>query len=67
MIRATSVEQEQAVTQPMDCVLLDFDARYRRRSAMCSVGGLNFLLDLERAQRLRHGDVLMLEDGRRKR
>ena len=48
-----------------DHVLLDFDARYRRRTAMRSEGGLNFLLDLERAQRLRHGDLLVLEDGRR--
>ena len=48
-----------------DSVLLDFDARYRRRTAMRSEGGLDFLLDLERAQRLRHGDLLVLEDGRR--
>ena len=48
-----------------DSVLLDFDARYRRRTVMRSEGGLEFLLDLERAQRLRHGDLLVLEDGRR--
>ena len=48
-----------------DSVLLDFDGRYRRRTALRTAGGLEFLLDLERAQRLRHGDLLVLEDGRR--
>ena len=46
-------------------VVLDFDARYRRRSTMRTIDGLDVLLDLERAQRLRHGDVLVLENGRR--
>jgi urease accessory protein len=63
MIRATKVEVGGAGAA--DSVLLDFDARYRRRTAMRSESGLDFLLDLERAQRLRHGDVLLLEDGRR--
>ena len=31
---------------PADTVVLDFDARYRRRVAMTGVGGLEFLLDL---------------------
>jgi urease accessory protein len=31
---------------------------------MKSDGGLEFLLDLERAHALRHGDGLVLEDGR---
>jgi len=66
MIRATKVEPASgAMTPADDRVLLDFDARYRRRNAMRSEGGLDFLLDLERAQRLRHGDRLVLEDGRR--
>ena len=46
-------------------VVLDFDARFRRRCAMVTEGGLHFLLDLERATHLRGGDVLVLEDGRR--
>ena len=32
---------------------------------MTGKGGLEFLLDLPRARRLRHGDTLLLEDGRR--
>ncbi len=46
-------------------VILDFDARYRRRCAMETESGLAFLLDLERATHLRGGDALILEDGRR--
>jgi urease accessory protein len=45
-------------------VVLDFDARYRRRIAMTGVGGLEFLLDLSEATMLRGGDGLRLEDGR---
>jgi len=58
-------ERESPAASKQDSVLLDFDSRYRRRNAMRSQGGLDFLLDLERAQRLRHGDLLVLEDGRR--
>ena len=65
MIRATKVESNAGADGAIGRVLLDFDARYRRRTAMRSDGGLEFLLDLERAQRLRHGDLLVLEDGRR--
>jgi urease accessory protein len=49
---------------PADTVVLDFDARYRRRVAMSGVGGLQFLLDLSEATMLRGGDGLRLEDGR---
>jgi urease accessory protein len=49
---------------PADTVVLDFDARYRRRVAMTGVGGLQFLLDLAEAAMLRGGDGLRLEDGR---
>ena len=65
MIRATRVEAAGRTGEVFDRVLLDFDARYRRRTAMRSASGLDFLLDLERARRLRHGDLLVLEDGRR--
>jgi urease accessory protein len=47
-----------------DTVVLDFDERHRRRVAMKGVRGLDFLLDLEEAVALRHGDALELEDGR---
>jgi urease accessory protein len=49
---------------PADTVVLDFDGRYRRRVAMTGVRGLEFLLDLEEAAKLRGGDGLRLEDGR---
>lgn len=48
-----------------DEVTLDFDNRHRRRLAMRGKGGLEFLLDLPRARRIRQGDTLLLEDGRR--
>ena len=49
---------------PADSVVLDFEARHRRRVAMTAVGGLEFLLDLGEATMLRGGDGLRLEDGR---
>ena len=51
-------------TVVLDTVVLDYDARHRRRIAMTTAGGLDFLLDLERTQRLRDGDHLVLDDGR---
>lgn len=47
-----------------DTVVLDFDARHRRRVAMSAEAGLSFLLDLPRAIALRDGDGLVLADGR---
>lgn len=46
-----------------DCVVLDFDARHRRRILMRGEGGLSFLLDLPEAVALADGDGLALEDG----
>jgi urease accessory protein len=66
MLRAVSVER--AGTWAGGCadrVVLDFDQRHRRRVVMRGEGGLVFLLDLEETARLRHGDALVLEDGRR--
>ncbi|MBE7220328.1 MAG: urease accessory protein UreE [Caulobacteraceae bacterium] len=48
---------------PRDVVVLDFDARHRRRVAMRGVHGLAFLLDLAEATALRGGDALVLDDG----
>jgi len=48
----------------VDSVVLDYDDRHRRRMAMTATHGLSFLLDLPEATFLRHGDALMLEDGR---
>jgi urease accessory protein len=47
-----------------DAVVLGYDDRYRRRLAMQGERGLQFLLDLPEATTLRHGDGLVLEDGR---
>lgn len=47
-----------------DHVLLDYDARHRRRITMTGQGGVSFLLDLPKAVALRHGDALLLDDGR---
>lgn len=66
MIRAVSLEQQGARHGLIDDeVTLDFDQRHRRRIAMMGSAGTQFLLDLPSAQRLKHGDVLRLEDGRR--
>lgn len=66
MIRAVSFEAQGARHGLLDDeVVLDFDQRHRRRMTMTGVRGLEFLLDLPKAQRLRHGDALLLEDGRR--
>jgi urease accessory protein len=48
---------------PLDCVVLDFDQRHRRRVAMTGVKGTTFLLDLAEAVALRGGDALVLDDG----
>ena len=62
MLRATRVEP--VSNAAVDSVTLDHTARHRRRMAMTSDGGLEFLLDLGHAHALRHGDGLVLEDGR---
>lgn len=47
-----------------DTITLDEAARFRRRMAMTSDNGIEFLLDLGEARLLRHGDGLVLDDGR---
>lgn len=47
-----------------DAVVLDYDERHRRRFHYVAKGGIGFLLDLSRATVLRHGDALLLSDGR---
>ena len=65
MIRAVSVYPAGLWSKvAADAVVLDFDARHRRRIAMTAKGGLEFLLDLPEAVALRQGDGLLLEDGR---
>ena len=65
MLRATEVKPA-GTWEPWaarDCVVLDFDARHRRRIAMHGEAGLDFLLDLPEAVALADGDGLLLEDG----
>ena len=66
MIRAIRHESQGAHHEPVDDeVTLDFDQRHRRRMTLIGTGGLEFLLDLPKAERLRGGDALILDDGRR--
>ena len=65
MLRATQVRPAgPQMNGPYETITLDHTARHRRRMVMRADGGLSFLLDLEQAQALRHGDGLVLEDGR---
>ncbi|MDZ5699721.1 urease accessory protein UreE [Chelativorans sp. M5D2P16] len=54
----------QTVADPADKITLDETARHRRRMAMRSDGGIEFLLDLPEARLLQHGEGLVLDDGR---
>lgn len=49
---------------PADTITLDETDRHRRRMKMVSDGGIGFLLDLPKAQLLKHGEGLQLTDGR---
>ncbi len=63
MIRATSVLHSHDA--PSGTVTLDYDGRFKRRVVMTSDAGEEFLLDLPKVTDLKHGDHLVLEDGRR--
>ncbi|MCR9236344.1 MAG: urease accessory protein UreE [Alphaproteobacteria bacterium] len=62
MIRAT--RHIDHVHDAADTITLDETARHRRRVKMRSDNGIEFLLDLPEARLLRHGEGLVLEDGR---
>lgn len=66
MIRATSIVRRPAVKaeRVADTLVLDHEARHRRRIALKGQGGLEFLLDLERATVIEDGDAAKLADGR---
>ena len=49
---------------PFDKITLDLVDRHRRRMRMTTDNGFEFLLDLEKAVMLAHGDGLVLDDGR---
>ncbi|WP_422367237.1 urease accessory protein UreE [Pelagibius sp.] len=65
MLRATSVKSSGSwpLAEACDSVVLDFDARHRRRIAMRGETGVEFLLDLPKTVPLSHGDGLVLEEG----
>lgn len=66
MRRATRIDEAGSWSGPTaDSVVLDWDARHRRRRAMTGRSGLAFLLDLPEARIIRDGDALRLEDGAR--
>lgn len=48
----------------MDTVVLTYHDRHRRRMTMTGIGGLSFVLDLEKVTVLQDGDALILDDGR---
>ncbi len=62
MICVTSVRRN--FQDAIDTITLDETARHRRRVKMCSDSGIEFLLNLPQARLLRHGDGLLLDDGR---
>jgi urease accessory protein len=47
----------------VDCVLIDYDDRHRRRILLHTEAGAELLLDLAQAVRLRDGDGLTLDSG----
>ncbi len=65
MKRATQVEHQGhwPGDRAVGRVTLAYDDRHRRRLRLRTEGGLDFLLDLDRAALLRDGDGLRLEDG----
>jgi urease accessory protein len=66
MLRATTIVRKPAVRaeRVADTVTLDHEGRQRRRIALKGEGGLEFLLDLDKATVLNDGDAVKLEDGR---
>ncbi|MEM7426365.1 MAG: urease accessory protein UreE [Pseudomonadota bacterium] len=68
MLRASTLMPADASdAEPSDglTVTLTQDQRFRRRLKLTSDQGMAFLLDLPEAILLRHGDDLLLEDGRK--
>lgn len=65
MLRATEIIKADAGFSGVieDRVTLDFDSRRRRRMKLTADSGMDFLLDLDKVQTLREGDILRLENG----
>lgn len=65
MLRAQILKPRGTFTErPADTIVLDFEARHRRRLMLETTHGIAFLLDLPETARLRDGDALALDDGR---
>ena len=61
---AQSVRRAGTWREADDACALDHEGRLLRRRVLRGRGGLSFLVDLERATALDHGDALALDDGR---
>ncbi len=65
MLRVTRIEKKnQWDGDGDDRVVLDYDYRHRRRIALITEGGAEFLLNLAAVPDLRDGDGLMLSNGK---
>jgi urease accessory protein len=66
MLRATAIVRKPAVRadRVADTVTLDHEGRQSRGVVLKGEGGLDFLLDLDKATVLKDGDAVKLEDGR---
>ena len=57
------LQDGQFPVEPDDSITLDEEDRYRRRIMLTSDSGFEFLLSLQKAERLNHGDGLLLDNG----
>ena len=55
--------EDQWPVEPDDEITLDEEDRYRRRIVLTSDSGVDFLLSLTKAERINHGDGLLLDNG----
>ncbi|VAW19967.1 Urease accessory protein UreE [hydrothermal vent metagenome] len=62
IIRATAISKSSA--EQAGSITLTYSDRFRRRVAMISDNGIDFLLDLAEATELADGEFLVLDDGR---
>lgn len=62
MLRASAIADDGPI--PYDVVVLAHDERHLRRRALTTVHDETVLVDLPAALRLRHGQRLVLDDGR---
>lgn len=63
MLRASSLTRDDSVV-PFDIIVLNADERHLRRRVLTLQHGDQVLVDLPQAARLKHGDRLLLDDGR---